>query len=428
MNIPELHTIYISECNQTWCTDSRKVTKGSLFFALGGDSFDGNTFATKALEEGCAYAVVDDSTLEGIPGMILVPNVLQTLQNLAQYHRNLFTIPLLAITGSNGKTTTKELIRSVLTTTKKVIATEGNLNNFIGVPLTLLNIQGDTEIAVIELGANTQGEVAELCRICMPTHGLITNIGRDHLGFFGGIQGVLKANLEMYTHLRETKGIVFVHSFHETLVKESRGIDTILYGEPPLRSTDGTPYLTLRWEPYGDISTQLVGEYNIENIEATIAVATHFNITPKKIVKGIESYLPRNNRSELLITTKGNFVIKDYYNANASSMQKAIESALNMSKEEEKNLILILGDMFELGEYAQHDHQMIVDMIQELNPIQSILVGHEFMNTRGSGIERYSTTPEAVEALQHMDITNTVVLIKASNGMKFKDIFDSKEW
>lgn len=435
MNISRLHSIFIQECDQTICTDTRKIVTDSLFFALKGEQFDGNTFAEEALSRGCNYAVVDDPQLSSIPGCIVVPDTTVALQELAHYHRKQFTIPVVAIAGSNGKTTTKELLKSVLSLQKRVTVTQGNLNNHIGVPLTLLRITKYTDIAVIEMGANAVGEIAHLCTIAEPTAGVITNFGRDHLGFFNGVAGVIESNLELYHYLQKNNGHVFVNGSDEALMRYSQGLSRTVYGPVTkgmfnVSNLHPHPLVSVQWDHIGRIDTQLVGEYNMDNIAAAISIGIHYGIVNENIKKGIESYQPTNNRSEIHSGSNGNLVIKDFYNANTSSMEAAIENAAHIKGG--MKLILILGDMFEMGPYAQEEHQRVSSFALERNPDELIVVGDEFskvaIHSNAEVVSQFQTIDEAIAHLNATAHENTLFLIKASHGMNFQKLFSSVQW
>lgn len=435
MNISRLHDIFIKECDQTVCTDTRKIVSGSLFFALKGDQFDGNQFAEEAIERGCNYAVVDDPQLSHVAGCIVVPDVTVMLQELAHYHRSQFSIPVIAIAGSNGKTTTKELLHSILSLQKKVVTTKGNLNNHIGVPLTLLRINKYTNLAVIEMGANRVGETHKLCEIADPTCGIITNFGRDHLGFFNGPGGVIEANLELYKYLQAKNGHVFVNGSDNDLMRYSIDMDRTVYGPNTkgmyqVTSLHTHPYVSVQWDHIGRIDTQLVGEYNRDNIAAAIAMAIHFGIVNDNIKKGIESYQPQNNRSEIYQGTNGNIVIKDFYNANTSSMEAAIGNAAHIT--DDKDLVIIIGDMFEMGTYTSDEHTRVGMFALEKNPKELILIGKDFSSISlprsQTIVKQYQTIDEAIEVINATNYGNTLFLLKASQGMNFQKLFNSVQW
>jgi len=424
------HTLK-NECQSQITTDTRTLLPDSLFVALRGEHWDGNQFALSALSGGCAYALVDDPTLADVPGCLYVPNVETTLHAIARYHRRNFNIPVIAITGSNGKTTTKELIASCLQTQRSVVATKGNYNNHIGVPLTLLEIDNDTDIAVIEMGANHVGEIAMLTKLAEPTHGVITNIGRAHLGNFGSFEKVISAKSELYEYLRATDGEVLVNADDELLMELSAGMKRTLYGstiEGPYHvvGTHTVPFVTAQWNHFGTIKTNLVGEYNIMNIACAITVATRFDILPLNIVTALQSYQPSNLRSELLITDRNNLVIKDYYNANPSSMSVAIQNARNMRGS--RDLILILGDMFELGEYAIEEHQKVIDEALSIRPSKLIVVGATFYSLAKNEVAGYPSTAELIASIHNVTFENSVILLKGSRGMHLEEIFEAVSW
>ncbi len=432
MTIEELHTIFVNQCNGDISTDTRDLKKGSLFFALRGDTFDGNHYAQEAIEKGASFAVVDKPELKDKDGMIYVENTLETLQSLAHFHRKQFNIPVLAITGSNGKTTTKELVASVIGQEKNIVYTEGNYNNHIGVPLTLLKINEETEFVLVEMGANHVGEIESLCEIAVPHYGLITNIGRAHLGFFGGFDGVVRAKTELYRFLNQYNGTSFVNGADTLLLEQSNTLEKITYfskdSQYSVVSNNTTPFVSLQWDGM-NIKSHLVGEYNCINIAAAIAVGDYFGISPDLIKKGIESYIPKNSRSEMVSTEKGNIIIKDYYNANRDSMERAIE---NIAHIDTQHKILVLGDMFELGEFSEEEHCAVLDYAQQILPdADIILVGAEFSKVtpnNDTSIRVFKNTEEAIFALKKSPPRNSLILLKASNGMNFQKLFDEVEW
>ena len=431
MDIHTLHKKFVNECNQLVCTDSRKIIPEAIFFALRGDSFNGNDFAARALDLGCRYAIVDDQKHLESEHCIFVSDVTETLQQLANYHRREFNVPVIGLTGSNGKTTTKELMVAALSEQKKVTATKENFNNHIGVPLTLLAITKETQIVIVEMGANHRGEIKLLCEIAEPTYGVITNIGRAHLGKFGGMGGVIQAKIELYEYLRAHEGHVFVNGSDELLLKYSQGMDRTLYGPDVqgvfmVKSKHTLPYLSVTWDHAGDIETHLTGEYNLDNIACAIATAVHFDVLNKTIKQGLQRYEPKNNRSEMISTDHGNYVIKDFYNANGSSMEAALRNAKDVSKE--KKLILILGDMFELGEYSHDEHQNIANLAASLDPDFLFLIGEEFAQVHTDKGRQFKTTQEAILHLEKESFKQSVILIKGSNGMNFQSLFDQIDW
>ena len=402
-------------------TDTRKLKPGDIFFALKGDNFNGNAFAKKALEDGATFAVIDEKEFEEPDKTILVEDVLTTLQKLAKYHRQQFTIPFIAITGSNGKTTTKELINVVLSSTFKTYTTEGNLNNHIGVPLTILKIKADAEIAVIEMGANHQNEIASYCEYTLPTHGLITNCGKAHLEGFGGVEGVKKGKGELFNYLRNNNGTAFVMWDYEYLQEMSKGISTIIkYGtanadvEGVLIKND--PYLSVAINNGAEtnkINSQLVGDYNLPNVLAAVAIGKYFKITDQKIQSSIENYSPSNSRSQLI--NKGtNKIILDAYNANPSSLKLAIENFARLAGEKK---VLMLGAMAELGNESFDEHKAIVEIINKYKWTNVVLVGGNFLKIEHPYIS-FNTSNEARKWLIEQNLENTHLLIKGSRSIK----------
>ena len=430
--IPQLYRIYVQ--HSVICTDTRTISKGCLFFALKGEKFDANQFAKQAIESGAAFAIIDNPEYKLNDQFLLVPDVLTALQDLARFHREQLNIPVIGLTGSNGKTTTKELIYAVLSQRFNTLATQGNLNNHIGVPLTILSINSSHQIAVIEMGANHQKEIAFLSAISMPTHGLITNVGKAHLEGFGGVEGVKKGKGELYDFLsRDPEGIVFVNSNSADLMKmqADRGIkNTVFYGLNQSgnlvngKLIENSPFLSVEWEnvPTGkayQVKTQLTGAYNLDNILAAISIGITFGLTDEMINYGIASYSPKNNRSQI-INTKTNTVICDYYNANPSSMQVAIE---NIAKLEANQKVLILGDMFEMGEEAANEHQFIINKAFQTKANLIIFIGNEFYEAGKvityeiTNTHFFKNTEEAIAYLKANPINNATILVKGSRGM-----------
>lgn len=419
-----LYSLFLE--NPSVQTDTRKLKQGDIFFALSGPNFNGNTFARKSLELGAAYAIVDKELDIKDERIILVPNTLLALQELAKYHRNQLNIPVLAITGSNGKTTTKELISAVLSTHFKTYTTKGNLNNHIGVPLTLLTIKNDAQIAVIEMGANHQKEIEGYCKYTLPTHGLITNCGKAHLEGFGGIEGVRKGKGELYDFLRANDCIAFVNWDYDYLQTMSIGIkNTIKYGT----SEGGTIGSILSNSPFLKVSiqnneqldliaTQLVGDYNLPNIICAVAVGKYFGVPEEKIKTAIENYTPTNSRSQL-IQSESNSIILDAYNANPTSMKAAVE---NFAKVDASNKIMLLGAMMELGEDSLAEHQAIVNLISEYQWEKVVLVGGDF-NKFTHPYLYFANSLDAKEWFQQQNFTNTHFLIKGSRSMQMERIF-----
>ncbi len=425
MTIEQLYNVYLQ--HPVISTDTRKIISGSLFFALKGDKFDANAFASQALENGAAYAVIDNAAYAANEQYILVDDVLAALQSLARHHREQLNIPVIGLTGTNGKTTTKELINAVLAQHFVTHATQGNLNNHIGVPLTLLALNSSHQIAVIEMGANHQQEIALLCSIARPTHGLITNVGRAHLEGFGGVEGVKKGKGEMYDYLKATGGVTFINSNSPDLMKmqADRSLQNIVfYGDDATtlitgRLTENSPYLKLEWtdnhtQKSYEVSSRLTGAYNLDNILAAVTIGAYFELSAGEINAGISNYEPGNNRSQI-VKTASNTLICDYYNANPSSMAVAID---NMAGLQAGRKVLILGDMFEMGDDAAAEHQYIMEKALDADVDERIFIGQEFCRLLPQhNAVFYQTAEDAVTALQQQPITGATVLVKGSRGM-----------
>ncbi|MFB6455502.1 UDP-N-acetylmuramoyl-tripeptide--D-alanyl-D-alanine ligase [Chitinophaga sp. Hz27] len=418
MNIDQLYNIYLQ--SPSIQTDTRKLKAGDIYFSLKGANFNGNEFAAKAIEAGAAFAVVDEEKYFTIPDkMMLVNDALEALQQLALKHRKQLGIPFLAITGTNGKTTTKELVNAALSSNYKTYATVGNLNNHIGVPLTILSIKEDVEIAVIEMGANHQHEIEAYCKIALPTHGIITNIGKAHLEGFGGVEGVKKAKGELYDYLREHNGTVFLCNEYDYLEEMSKGIPHIVtYGRKQADYT-GNPIADkafLEVEITGDskvglIQTQLVGAYNFPNVMAAVAVASHFKVPQEKIAPAISAYVPSNNRSQV-IKQESNTIIMDAYNANPSSMKAALENFAGLDAPKK---VLLLGAMMELGEDSVKEHKALVETLERHHWDAVVLVGGDFKKVN----HPYIFLNDALEAkdwLAQQHFTNTYILVKGSRS------------
>ena len=424
MNMDELYKVYRQYPSVQ--TDTRKLQQGDLYFALKGPNFNGNAFAQLALEKGAAYAIIDEAAYAIEGKTILVDDVLTTLQHLALYHRRQFTIPFLAITGSNGKTTTKELIHAALSTKFKTYTTEGNLNNHIGVPLTILKIKDDAQMAVIEMGANHQREIASYCEIALPTHGLITNCGKAHLEGFGGVEGVRKGKGELFDFLRSHNGTVFLMKDYDYLQEMSRGISqTFTYGTKEAdvsgEALQSDPFLHVAFRKgfTGDIQTLLVGNYNLPNVLAAVATGTFFGVEDENIRLALESYTPSNSRSQLL--QKGNHkIILDAYNANPSSMKAAID---NFAGAEGTTKILVLGAMAELGEESLQEHEAIVQEIGRHQWQEVLLVGGDFLKTTHP-FHSFSTPYEAGEWLLAQNLQQAYVLVKGSRSMQMEKVLN----
>ncbi|HVY74310.1 MAG TPA: UDP-N-acetylmuramoyl-tripeptide--D-alanyl-D-alanine ligase [Puia sp.] len=422
-----LYTIYLQ--HPRIYTDSRKLSTGDLFFALKGDNFNGNRFAAEALEKGAAYAVVDENPVQPNDRLLVVPDVLKSLQDLAAHHRSRFSIPFIAITGSNGKTTTKELVHAVLSTSYRTYTTEGNLNNHIGIPLTILKIKSDAELAVIEMGANHIGEIAGYCRYARPTHGIITNIGKAHLEGFGGIAGVRKGKGELYDWLRGQSGTAFVMWGYADLREMSEGIrEVISYGTKEAWLTgvaedapgDSEKHLRVRLtscSPEIIIQTHLTGKYNLPNVLAAAAVGTYFKIEPAKIRASIEAYQPSNSRSQI-VQQGSNTIVLDAYNANPSSMKAAIENFAGFPAKEK---ILVLGAMMELGPGSLQEHEEIVKLISSYPWKDVLLVGGDFLKIKHP-YRSFANSTAAGEWLKSAGLTNTSLLVKGSRSMAMEKV------
>lgn len=423
--IPELYNLFRS--SRTVCTDTRKISEGVLFFCLKGGNFDGNKFAVEAINQGALAAIVDDEEVAENEKCYFVDNVLIALQELAIYHRDQLKIPVIGITGSNGKTTTKELLNEVLSTTFKTSYTLGNFNNHIGVPLTVLAISADAELAIVEMGANHIGEIEALCKICKPTHGLITNIGKAHLEGFGSLEGVARGKSELYAHLMNNKGVVFVNSSDEHLSRMSQRIaDPILYAqsdsELEVELNNKGSFLVINW---GDkqMKTQLVGGYNFANVAAAVAVGQYFKVLPDKIVSAIEGYCPDNNRSEM-INKNGINIILDAYNANPTSMEAAI---VNFKQLEVSSKIAVLGDMYELGDSSEEEHLKIAKMAGKSGFDRVFLCGAFFSKVpiEDTNIIKSMSREDLSVELQKLNLKGKHLLIKGSRGMGLEKIVDS---
>lgn len=415
MNITDLYKIFNE--NPIVTTDSRNCPKGSIFFALKGERFNGNHYAKETIEKGCAYAIVDEIEYANGRNIIYVENVLTTLQKLANFHRNQLNIPIVGITGTNGKTTTKELIASVLQRKYKTLYTQGNLNNHIGVPLTLLQLKNEHEIGIIEMGANHPGEIKTLVEIVNPNYGIITNVGKAHIEGFGSFEGVVKTKSELYDFLRNHNGTAFVNKANEILMKSSKDISNVIYygKDSDFESfmLNNNPFLELKWRNFC-IKSKLIGSYNAENIMAAIAIGCYFSVKDDEIVKAIEEYTPTNNRSQYKKTEKNDLII-DAYNANPTSMNASID---NFNQIENDNKIVILGDMKELGEISDSEHQKVVDKLEKLNLCKILIVGSEFGKTETKKALKFTDINDLNNYLVNENFKNHLILIKGSNSMK----------
>lgn len=424
MNIKSLYNRFL-ECNSI-CTDTRKLRKNDFFFALKGDNFNGNEFAKEALKNGAKYALIDEKEYED-KNIFLVKNVLKALQELSTYHRQKLGIPIIALTGSNGKTTTKELINAVLSKKFDTTATVGNLNNHIGVPLTLLSMTEKTEIGIVEMGANHQKEIEFLCKIAQPDFGLITNFGKAHLEGFGSLEGVIKGKSELYDYLRANNKIAFINTDDIKQVKQIGAYaNTITFGsksnnECIIKFIEANPFVVLSYNN-NVIKSNLIGDYNSGNIAIAIALGEYFKVSLDDIKNAIENYYPKNNRSEIL--KKGsNEIIMDAYNANPTSMEAAISSFDTLAR---PNKIAFLGDMFELGESSIAEHQKIVDLIEKMNIKEVFLVGVNFSKTRSklNNINIFKTFEDIKPLIKNKNISNSSILIKGSRGMAMERILE----
>ncbi|MFZ4262881.1 UDP-N-acetylmuramoyl-tripeptide--D-alanyl-D-alanine ligase [Sphingobacterium sp. HJSM2_6] len=432
MDIAKLYQIYLA--HPTVCTDTRQISKDCIFFALHGETFDGNSFAENALSLGAAYVVIDNKAYhQDQAAYILVPDVLETLQQLAEYHRQQLHIPIIGVTGTNGKTTTKELLYSVLSQKYKCFATKGNLNNHIGVPLTLLSLTSDIELAIVEMGANHQQEIEFLCHIAHPTHGLITNVGKAHLEGFGSFEGVMKTKGELYDYLQNHQGKVFLqgdNEFLQSMSKDRALTDITYYGFSEHHDVQGglivaDPFIKIYWKKAGlsekqEVQTQLTGAYNLENILAAVAVGLHFGLTEAEINQGISSYQPKNNRSQITKTAH-NTIIADYYNANASSMHAALE---NIAVIQAPNKAIILGDMFEMGDQSAIEHEKLVIKAKSLGLAQLLFVGKAFYALKDDEALFFENTADVKEYLLDQPLKDYLILLKASRGMAFERLLE----
>ncbi|MDC1168131.1 UDP-N-acetylmuramoyl-tripeptide--D-alanyl-D-alanine ligase [Flavobacteriaceae bacterium] len=414
MNIEALYQIYSS--NYLVTTDTRAIKKDAVFFSLQGEHFNGNKFAAIAIEKGAKYAVIDDINYQIQGKTILVNNVLQTLQKLANYHRKQLNIPIIGITGSNGKTTTKELIHAVLATQFKTKATKGNLNNHIGVPLTLLSFTNKTEIGIVEMGANHQKEIEFLSSICEPDVGYITNFGKAHLEGFGGVEGVIKGKSELYTYLKNNNKLAFIDATDAKQLELTKEIEKIPL-DTSITISSTQPLLALNYNNE-IIDTQLIGAYNLNNIKAAIAIGEYYKVSKKKIIIGIRNYKPTNNRSQV-VKKKSNTVVMDAYNANPSSTRLALENFNEINHEQK---IVILGDMFELGTASKKEHQNIVDFCDTLSLNRCVFVGEHYSKTSAS--EKYLTVKSFIKNITDTPLEKSYILIKGSRGMCLEQLLE----
>lgn len=419
MEIQQLYQFFLA--NPIIDTDSRSIRKKSIFFALKGEKFNGNLFAEEALKKGASFAIVDEDLFTSNPNIIVVDDVLKSLQQLANYHRNLLNTPIISLTGSNGKTTTKELINAVLSRKFKTIATKGNLNNHIGVALTLLSITKDTEIAIVEMGANHQKEIEFLCSIAQPNFGYITNFGKAHLEGFGGVEGVIKGKSELYDFLRKNNGLAFVNADDDIQFKQSIGIKTVSFeiNSDFIEFIETNPFVKIRFNNVV-IQSQLIGGYNVNNIAAAITIGKFFKVPEKDIKKAIENYTPSNHRSQL-IKMGTNTIFMDAYNANPSSMKVALE---NFNQIDGNTKVVILGDMFELGDDSFIEHQAIADLAASFNFEQVNLIGQHFSSIKIKNAQQFPTFDDFNNSVDLKVIQNATILIKGSRGMALERVLE----
>lgn len=416
------------------CTDSRKVAAGCIYIALKGANFDGNAFAKAALDTGAVCAVVDDASVVDDERYVLVDDGLLTLQRLARHHRNQFSIPIIGITGSNGKTTTKELIHAVLSQRYRTLATVGNLNNHIGVPLTLLGLDDRHEMAIIEMGASRQGDIAELCDIADPDFGLITNIGKAHMQTMGGLEGVFITKTELFRHIAKRSGMLFVHSCDRRLVDAAKGVRMFTYGALPTDDVSGRivrdgHFVSVQWhgrdesgwEDVPIVRTNLTGTYNLPNIMAAVAIGKHFGLADDEMARGLTDYVPSNNRSEVR-QSGTNLLVLDAYNANPSSMSVALDNLMAM---ESNRRSVILGEMLEVGPTSSEEHRAVCERLLQLGLVNVLLVGKEFMNHRDAFPFRFFlSVDELILWLAENPLHNETVLIKGSRGNRLEKAAD----
>lgn len=425
MSIIDLYDLFIH--NPQITTDSRNCPKGSIFFALKGDKFDGNQYAGKALASGCVYAVIDNPDYYIGERTILVDNVLKTLQQLAHHHRKVLGLPIIGITGTNGKTTTKELLAAVLSTKFNLLYTEGNFNNHIGVPLTLLRLTHDHEMAVIEMGASHPGDIKELVDIVHPNYGIITNVGRAHLEGFGSFEGVIRTKGELYDYIRRSKGKIFIKKENEYLQSIAKGIEQITYGNGDDAFASGQvvscdPFLVFNWKQQGKlhtVETHMIGSYNLDNVLAAVAVGRFFKIPAERISRAIAAYEPTNNRSQFKKTDNNELII-DAYNANPSSMKVALDNFITMPVQPKA---IILGDMRELGPTSDELHAEVVEQIKKGQFDKVFLCGEHFSKV-GKEFSPFATTEAMVEELRKQPLKGYHILIKGSHSMGLEILAD----
>lgn len=425
MDIKSIYSLFI-QCDGV-STDSRKCPKDSMFIALKGDNFDGNVFVENAIESGCKFALTSDEQRANNKTIFYVPDTLVALQQLASYHRQQMNATVIAITGTNGKTTTKELTSAVMKAKfgDDVINTEGNLNNHIGVPLTLLRIKAHHKYAIVEMGANHPGEIKTLADIALPDYGLITNVGTAHILGFGSFEGVIKTKCELYDNLKMHNGTIFVNGSNHNIFPKSEGANRIVYGvdgsslNASVESAD--PFLKVKFSNGYSAQTNLIGAYNLENVMAAACVGSHFGVDMPTIVSALENYKPSNNRSQF-ISTSSNKLIVDAYNANPTSMKAALDNFISLKSDSEK--ALILGDMLELGKDSEAEHGKIVEMIAASGIKKVMLVGQNFASVAKSGMSTFKNADELIPVLTDNKLNGCLILIKGSNSMKLTKVVE----
>lgn len=418
MNIQDIHNLFL-QCKSV-SIDTRKIEKDSMFFAIKGENFDANTFAAQALELGALFVIIDNASYVIDQRTILVENTLETLQQLAKFHRNYLKLPIIALTGSNGKTTTKELINVVISKKYKTKATVGNLNNHIGVPLTLLSFTKETQIGIVEMGANHKKEIAFLCEIAQPDYGYITNFGKAHLEGFGGVEGVIEGKSEMYQYLSKNKKLAFVNLEDPIQIEKSKEIKSFTFGinnvsaDINIKNIEANPFVVIEYDNF-NVESHLIGLYNANNINAAVAMGYYFKVNENDIKEAIENYIPENNRSQLL-RIGSNQIILDAYNANPSSMAVAITNFLQL---ESQNKVMILGDMFELGNESQYEHKLIIDSLLNQDKSVCYLIGKSFYENKitQDNIQFFETFDAFTTYLKTIHFNENTILIKGSRGM-----------
>lgn len=426
MNIETLHKLFLS--SNSICTDTRKIKEKDLFFALTGDNFNGNIFAKEALLKGASYAVIDEPKYKESDQYIVVDNSLKTLQQLARFHRDNLGLKVIALTGSNGKTTTKELLNAVLSEQYKTVATQGNLNNHIGVPLTLLSMDQNTEIGIVEMGANHLQEIEFLCDIAKPNYGYITNFGKAHLEGFGSMDGVIKGKSELYGYLISSSGLIFINANDPIQNKIAKEYDnTFIFNtakndELLIEIISVDPFVKIIYNDH-EIISNLIGAYNYNNIAAAITIGHYFEVPPDNIKSAIENYVPDNMRSQVILNDS-NKILLDAYNANPTSMKVALD---HFSKLEDAHKIAILGDMFELGREAKVEHENIASYATQLGIETILLVGKNFfeIESENDSIQKFETFEELQKKIKSMAFENHTFLIKGSRGMALERILES---